>query len=769
MQKHREWGRWVAYAPAFNEGGQGRLYYVIDATGKLEGEFVLKELKNPKREYRFESELKAIDTLGNHPNLIHLVDKDIFRNEKKPCYVMEKADGNLETHLAHCDNVITKLQIFRKICEGVSFIHSKKIIHRDIKPANILMYSDEPVVADLGLCLISGEFRNTMNSEAVGPRYYMAPELEDGKCLDVNCSADVYSLGKVLYYILSDGKIFAREKHKAPEYYLPIITNDKRFAIFDCLFDKSICEVSKRFSDVNIFLENFSDAYNNFYAHPITNIFSKFDTFDNAFMASEKEINSLTQDEIITLFDEAYDRHIIVPDNLLKAACVLLKEKITIKFVNEIITREKDLPKSLIIEASQHILLNTDVWLSFGLRAEDFDILVPNALLSPNQQILKAITDSNVFCSFRCSDYVNSCIVKCYEMMDEKSKQNFLMYTIKSSYDAKEKFLLNLSCNNNLDDISLEAIVAGLSALGTSSATKRIQEIGNSQRENIPGIVLRGILRGGGGNAINNFDQLDWANNPQIESFLQITKKISDDQEAEENKLFEMNDYFKDDTISNYFCNTYDNFNEIKRNATKLLRDIDDVSYIVKSMIDEKDPEKLVDLTAELAGYISGNYIQIADKIGNQEEFCESLKSFKNRKEYIIKNQYWDFYQALYLKIKAEAVPYLHEFYYNHPPEQKHASLKLTILLNLKAKTILKTVFVDIDQAEICLGGKDVESKKIEVNYHQDTIEVIIEIMVNRFGFDAIDLESKAKEAVQLYTSAFEEKFMELIGFNDEI
>ena len=96
---NRKWGRWVALGPAFIESGQGRLYFVKDSAGKLAGEYVLKELKNPNRIDRFNAELHAIATLENHPNVMPLIDSGIYRDPGKPCYVMLKADGTLEDHL----------------------------------------------------------------------------------------------------------------------------------------------------------------------------------------------------------------------------------------------------------------------------------------------------------------------------------------------------------------------------------------------------------------------------------------------------------------------------------------------------------------------------------------------------------------------------------------------------------------------------------------------------------------------------------------------
>src|SRR5438477_546174 len=82
---------------------------------------------------------------------------------------------------------------------ALEHIHAAGIIHRDLKPDNILLTGAEAKVADFGICLLVEEPRLTATSEAVGPRLYMAPELEDGRNLAVDARADIYSLAKILY------------------------------------------------------------------------------------------------------------------------------------------------------------------------------------------------------------------------------------------------------------------------------------------------------------------------------------------------------------------------------------------------------------------------------------------------------------------------------------------------------------------------------------------------------------------------------------------
>jgi serine/threonine protein kinase len=77
------------------------------------------------------------------------------------------------------------------------------------------------VVGDFGICFLEGDgTRLTSTDRAVGPRLFIAPELEDGRDDEISPKSDTYSLGKLLYWLLSGGKIFSREKHREPQWDL---------------------------------------------------------------------------------------------------------------------------------------------------------------------------------------------------------------------------------------------------------------------------------------------------------------------------------------------------------------------------------------------------------------------------------------------------------------------------------------------------------------------------------------------------------------------
>lgn len=85
-----------------------------------------------------------------------------------------------------------------------------------IKPANILLRSSDgpAVVGDFGIAFIADGERLTLTDEAVGARRFTAPELADGRAEEVGPHSDVYSLGKLLYWMLAGGHVFDREQHR---------------------------------------------------------------------------------------------------------------------------------------------------------------------------------------------------------------------------------------------------------------------------------------------------------------------------------------------------------------------------------------------------------------------------------------------------------------------------------------------------------------------------------------------------------------------------
>jgi serine/threonine protein kinase len=213
--------RWEC-VESLGEGGQAHTFLVKDLKGHAEDRYVLKRLKNIDRLGRFKQEIEAIGGL-EHPNIVRLIDYDL--EGAKPYLVTEYCSGgSLDRAEAFWkESPLAALEIFRQVCEGVAYAHSHGIVHRDLKPANIFLRNERgpAVVGHFGICYVEEDgTRVTLTEEAVGPVYYMAPELEDRRVAEVSERSDTYSLGKLLYWLLSGGKVFSREKHRDKEWDL---------------------------------------------------------------------------------------------------------------------------------------------------------------------------------------------------------------------------------------------------------------------------------------------------------------------------------------------------------------------------------------------------------------------------------------------------------------------------------------------------------------------------------------------------------------------
>jgi hypothetical protein len=223
---------------ALPEGGQGWTYRVKRTGDANQTFYVLKRLKNRNRLARFQREIEALKKLA-HPNILKIIESP----QGQPIYIAEYCErGDLTRVDLSAKTLLARVRLYREICDAIAAAHSANIIHRDLKPQNILIRGDGSVaVGDFGLCLDLGDLDNrpTSTSEAVGPRHYIAPELEDGRDENPKPSSDCYSLGKVLYFILG-GRSFARERHKEGDYDLRSANGDPHLHFVYELLEKTI-------------------------------------------------------------------------------------------------------------------------------------------------------------------------------------------------------------------------------------------------------------------------------------------------------------------------------------------------------------------------------------------------------------------------------------------------------------------------------------------------------------------------------------------------
>src|SRR5207253_7309372 len=161
---------------------------------------------------RFEAERQAL-ALMDHPNIARVLDAGATL-DGRPFFVMELVKGVLLTR--YCDEQrLTprqRLELFVPVCQALQHAHQKGIIHRDAKPSNVLVapYDGRPVpkVIDFGIAKATGQrlTEKTLFTEfgaVVGTLEYMSPEQATLDNQDIDTRSDIYSLGVLLYELLT--------------------------------------------------------------------------------------------------------------------------------------------------------------------------------------------------------------------------------------------------------------------------------------------------------------------------------------------------------------------------------------------------------------------------------------------------------------------------------------------------------------------------------------------------------------------------------------
>ncbi len=193
-------------------GGMARVYTAIHVP--LDRVVVVKEMGKSESRKRFKQEA-LISAELDHPNIVSIHD---YFSIGQSCYiVMEYVDGiNLAEILEQSGALdpVTAALITHEICRAVGYAHQNEIIHRDIKPTNVLIASDGFVkITDFGVARGKTHPRLTSTGAVVGTPYYMSPEQAAGE--DLTPRSDIYSIGIVLYEMITGKKPFAGQNANA--------------------------------------------------------------------------------------------------------------------------------------------------------------------------------------------------------------------------------------------------------------------------------------------------------------------------------------------------------------------------------------------------------------------------------------------------------------------------------------------------------------------------------------------------------------------------
>ncbi len=208
------------------EGGMGMVYLAVQKD-PVRRKVALKVIKPGMDSQqvldRFQAERQAL-AMMNHPNIARVLDVGTTESGR-PYFAMELVKGIPITEL--CDqqklNARERLQLLVTVCHAVQYAHQKGIIHRDIKPSNVLVEMHDvtpvPKVIDFGVAKAIGQQLtdksvHTGLTQMIGTPLYMSPEQAGQSSVDVDTRSDVFSLGVLLYEILTGHTPFESETLK---------------------------------------------------------------------------------------------------------------------------------------------------------------------------------------------------------------------------------------------------------------------------------------------------------------------------------------------------------------------------------------------------------------------------------------------------------------------------------------------------------------------------------------------------------------------------
>jgi serine/threonine protein kinase/tetratricopeptide (TPR) repeat protein len=206
------------------EGGFG-LVFVAEQTEPVRRKVAIKVIKpgmdSRQVMNRFQAERQAL-AMMDHPNIARVLDAGAT-DSGRPYFVMELVRGIPIT--AYCDqNHLTpheRLELFVSVCHAIQHAHQKGVIHRDIKPSNVLVTSHDgkPVakVIDFGVAKaihqpLTERTIYTNFAQMIGTPLYMSPEQAEMSGLDIDTRSDIYSLGVLLYELLTGSTPLAKKR-----------------------------------------------------------------------------------------------------------------------------------------------------------------------------------------------------------------------------------------------------------------------------------------------------------------------------------------------------------------------------------------------------------------------------------------------------------------------------------------------------------------------------------------------------------------------------
>ncbi len=215
-------------------GGMGSVYLAERNDNKFEQRVALKllkrEMNTAELRRHFEQEREILASL-NHPNIALLLDAGTT-DDNIPFIAMEYIDGTPIDEFCNSNELGIKqrLELFRTVCSAVDHAHRNLVVHRDLKPSNVLVNKEGiPKLLDFGISKILSAGYNDLENATITRLGVMTPSYASPEQLSkkgVSTSTDVYSLGVMLYELLSGHRPFENAEHDLHKIYEAVMHKD---------------------------------------------------------------------------------------------------------------------------------------------------------------------------------------------------------------------------------------------------------------------------------------------------------------------------------------------------------------------------------------------------------------------------------------------------------------------------------------------------------------------------------------------------------------
>ena len=203
-------------------GGMGEVYLASRADEQFRKQVAIKVVRRgldtPETRRRFRHERQVLASL-DHPNIAKLLDSGTTE-DGRPYVVMDYVEGVPITEYCKSNNltIVDRLRLFLTVCSAVQYAHQRLVIHRDIKPGNILVTSDNsPKLLDFGIAKLLDPAMSETVGLTVAELRLMTPQYaspEQVRGLEITTASDVYSLGVLLYEVLTGRRPYRIPKHR---------------------------------------------------------------------------------------------------------------------------------------------------------------------------------------------------------------------------------------------------------------------------------------------------------------------------------------------------------------------------------------------------------------------------------------------------------------------------------------------------------------------------------------------------------------------------